>query len=67
MEHRLTNFFLKILDMMDLKYMLEKLGQPKTHLELKKLIKQVDLNNSGTINYHEFVLMMLGKSSVLRM
>lgn len=53
--------------MMDLKYMLEKLGQPKTHLELKKLIKQVDLNNSGTINYHEFVLMMLGKSSVLRM
>jgi len=56
-----------VTDLMDLKYMLEKLGQPKTHLELKKMIKQVDLNNSGTINYHEFILMMLGKSSVLRM
>lgn len=56
-----------IADLMDLKYMLEKLGQPKTHLELKKMIRQVDTNDSGTINYHEFVLMMLGKNSVLRM
>jgi len=56
------------LDLMDLKYMMEKLGQAKTHLELKKIIAQVDLNNSGNICYNEFVIMMLGKvSSVLRM
>ncbi|XP_067948097.1 allograft inflammatory factor 1-like [Watersipora subatra] len=77
LEEKLTQFKAKFiecdrdlsgdLDLMDLKYMLEKLGQPKTHLELKKLIKQVDLNNSGTIHYNEFILMMLGKTSVLRM
>mgnify|MGYP001794149505 FL=1 len=48
--------------------MMEKLGQAKTHLELKKMIAQVDLNNSGNICYNEFVIMMLGKvNSVLRM
>lgn len=34
-------------DMMELKRMMEKLGQPKTHLELKKMIAEVDTNNSG--------------------
>ena len=33
--------------MMELKRMMEKLGQPKTHLELKKMIAEVDTNNSG--------------------
>ena len=28
--------------------MMEKLGQAKTHLELKKMIAEVDTNNSGT-------------------
>ena len=35
--------------------MMEKLGQPKTHLELKKMIAEVDTNNSGMsfhIYYH---------------
>ncbi|XP_046556201.1 allograft inflammatory factor 1-like [Haliotis rubra] len=56
------------LDMMDVKYMLEKLGQAKTHLELKKMIQEVDTTKSGTINYTDFVMMMLGnKSSVLKL
>jgi allograft inflammatory factor 1 len=32
------------------------------------MIAEVDTNNSGTINYDEFIQMMLGKkSSILRM
>ena len=33
---------------MELKRMMEKLGQAKTHLELKKMIAEVDTTNSGT-------------------
>ena len=32
---------------MELKRMMEKLGQAKTHLELKKMIAEVDTTNSG--------------------
>lgn len=35
-------------DIMELKRMMEKLGQAKTHLELKKMIAEVDKTNSGT-------------------
>ena len=35
------------IDIMELKRMMEKLGQAKTHLELKKIIAEVDTNNSG--------------------
>ncbi len=35
--------------MMELKRMMEKLGQAKTHLELKKMITEVDTRNSGEI------------------
>eukprot|EP00049_Salpingoeca_infusionum_P026515 m.26137 g.26137 ORF g.26137 m.26137 type:complete len:154 (+) comp8797_c0_seq1:441-902(+) len=56
------------IDIMELKRMMEKMGQAKTHLELKKMIAEVDTNNSGTIHYDEFVQMMLGKkSSILRL
>ncbi|XP_064395943.1 allograft inflammatory factor 1-like [Halichondria panicea] len=56
------------IDIMELKRMMEKLGQAKTHLELKKMIAEVDKNNSGTIHYNEFLDMMLGKkSSVLKL
>ncbi|XP_031560362.1 allograft inflammatory factor 1-like isoform X1 [Actinia tenebrosa] len=52
----------------ELKKMMEKLGQAKTHLELKKMIAEVDTTNSGTISYNEFLTMMLGKkSSVLKL
>ncbi len=57
-----------IIDIMELKRMMEKLGQAKTHLELKKMIAEVDTTNSGTITYREFVDMMLGtKKSVLKL
>ena len=36
-----------ISDIMELKRMMEKLGQAKTHLELKKMISEVDTTNSG--------------------
>jgi len=53
---------------MELKQMLEKIGQPKTHLECKKMIKEVNKRDSDTINYREFLDMMLGsKNSVLRL
>ena len=56
------------LDFMELKQMLEKIGQPKTHLECKKMIKEVNKRDSDTINYREFLDMMLGsKNSVLRL
>lgn len=51
------------IDLNELKYMMEKLGQPKTHLELKKMISQVDTVGQGTIYYKDFLTMMLGPSS----
>ncbi|XP_033099142.1 allograft inflammatory factor 1-like [Anneissia japonica] len=55
------------LDPTDVAYMLEKLGKNKNILEIKKMIAQVDLDGTGTINYHEYVQMMLGKkNSILR-
>lgn len=55
------------IDIMELKQMMEKLGQAKTHLELKKMIAEIDTTNSGTIHYPEFLNMMLGKkSSILK-
>lgn len=53
---------------MELKQMMEKLGQAKTHLELKKMIAEIDTDGSNTINYTEFLNMMLGKkNSILKM
>ena len=55
-------------DIMVMKQMMEKLGKAKTHLEIQKMIKEVDTTGSGTINYREFVLMMLGgKSTILKL
>ena len=34
--------------------MMEKLGQAKTHLELKKMIAEVDTRNSGKNPYLKF-------------
>ena len=45
---RVTTIFGRIcIDIMELKRMMEKLGQAKTHLELKKMIAEVDKTNSG--------------------
>jgi len=51
------------IDEMELKYMLEKMGQPKTHLELQKMIKEVDTTGKGAINFRDFLSMMCGKTS----
>ncbi|XP_021354847.1 allograft inflammatory factor 1-like isoform X2 [Mizuhopecten yessoensis] len=56
------------IDIMELKQMMEKLNCAKTHLELKKMIAEVDTTGSGTISYKEFLDMMLGtKSTVLKL
>ncbi|XP_063288537.1 allograft inflammatory factor 1-like [Pelobates fuscus] len=53
------------IDMMGLKMMMEKLGVPKTHLEVKKMIAEVTGGISDTICYRDFVKMMLGKKSAV--
>nr|AAA92457.1 allograft inflammatory factor-1 [Homo sapiens] len=56
------------IDIMSLKRMLEKLGVPKTHLELKKLIGEVSSGSGETFSYPDFLRMMLGKrSAILKM
>lgn len=56
------------IDLMGLSRMMEKLGQAKTHLEMKKMIKEIDRTNKGTICYRDFVNMMIGpKTSVLKL
>ncbi|KAG5856600.1 allograft inflammatory factor 1-like isoform X1 [Anguilla rostrata] len=54
------------IDMMGLKRMLEKLGVAKTHLELKKMMSEVVGGTSrDTINYTDFLSMMLGKRNAI--
>ncbi|XP_061460166.1 allograft inflammatory factor 1-like isoform X2 [Rhineura floridana] len=52
-------------DLMSVKRMMEKLGAPKTHLELKKMISEVTGGVSDTISYQHFVNLMLGKRSAV--
>eukprot|EP01102_Stenamoeba_stenopodia_P001456 TRINITY_DN1125_c0_g2_i2.p1 TRINITY_DN1125_c0_g2~~TRINITY_DN1125_c0_g2_i2.p1 ORF type:complete len:180 (+),score=55.92 TRINITY_DN1125_c0_g2_i2:30-542(+) len=44
------------IDLPELKYMMEQLGVPQTHLALKAMIKEVDEDNDGKISYREFLL-----------
>merc|ERR1712168_808175 len=56
------------INIMELKMMMESLDQTKTHLELKKMIAEVDRENRGAISYNDFLFMMLGnKTSVLKL
>lgn len=41
---------------MELKLMMEKLGAPQTHVGLKNMIKEVDEDNDGKINFREVSL-----------
>ena len=41
------------IDLMELKLMMEKLGEPQTHLGLKGMIKEVDEDNDGEISFRE--------------
>ncbi|EEC06528.1 EF-Hand domain-containing protein, putative [Ixodes scapularis] len=45
-----------VLDFEELKRMMEILGAPQTHLALKQMIKDVDEDFDGTINFREFLL-----------
>lgn len=40
--------FINVTDIMELKRMMEKLGQAKTHVELKKMISEVDTTKKGS-------------------
>ncbi|XP_053552091.1 allograft inflammatory factor 1-like [Bombina bombina] len=53
------------IDMMALKMMMEKLGVPKTHLEVKKMIEEVTGGAKAAIGYRDFLQMMLGKHSAV--
>ena len=47
------------IDLMELKLMMEKLGEPQTHLGLKAMIKEVDEDNDGEISFREVNLDVL--------
>ncbi|XP_054082737.1 EF-hand domain-containing protein D2 homolog [Zeugodacus cucurbitae] len=44
------------LDLTELKFMMEKLGAPQTHLGLKQMIAEVDEDHDGKISFREFLL-----------
>ncbi|XP_003388833.2 PREDICTED: EF-hand domain-containing protein D2-like [Amphimedon queenslandica] len=44
------------IDFMELKLMMEKLGEPQTHLGLKAMIKEVDEDHDNQISFREFML-----------
>ncbi|CAC5385044.1 EF-hand domain-containing protein D2-like [Mytilus californianus] len=46
----------KFIDFHELKLMMEKLEAPQTHLSLKAMIKEIDEDNDGKINFREFLL-----------
>ncbi len=43
----------KSLNFNELKFMMEKLGIPQTHLSLKEMIQQVDNDRDGKISFRE--------------
>ncbi len=45
----------KYLKFEDLKLMMEKMGIPQTHLGLKEMIKNVDEDHDGKINFREVI------------
>ena len=47
------------LDIFEVQRMYEGLGQTKTNLELREIIAEVDEDNSGTIDFREFLTMMV--------
>eukprot|EP00051_Salpingoeca_urceolata_P026832 m.478913 g.478913 ORF g.478913 m.478913 type:complete len:191 (-) comp21272_c0_seq1:180-752(-) len=44
------------IDLQELKFMMEKLGAPQTHLGLKAMIKEVDEDTDDKISFREFLL-----------
>lgn len=48
-----------LLDLQELKYLMEKLGHPQTHISLKAMIKEVDEDNDGHMSLREFMLVFV--------
>lgn len=44
------------MDLQELKYMMEKLQAPQTHLGLKEMIAEIDEDNDGKISFREFLM-----------
>lgn len=44
------------LDLMEMKYMMEKLQAPQTHVGLKNMIAEIDEDNDGKVSFREFLL-----------
>uniref|UniRef100_A0A8C6YP41 Allograft inflammatory factor 1 like n=1 Tax=Nothoprocta perdicaria TaxID=30464 RepID=A0A8C6YP41_NOTPE len=65
LEEKLAVFKGENWNLMSVKRMMEKMGAPKTHLELKKMISEVTGGVSETISYQDFVNVMLGKRSAV--
>jgi len=51
------------LDIWELGRLMERLGEPKTHLQLKDMMAKVDREHTGKITYNDFLFLMLGKSN----
>ena len=50
---------------MELKLMMEKLGEPQTHIGLKAMIKEVDEDNDGQISFREVSEFLIVKISFI--
>ncbi len=49
----------KFIDLQELKYMMEKLEAPQTHLALKEMIKEIDEDFDGKISFREVISILL--------
>jgi len=47
------------LNNMDVKFMMESLGEPKTHQEIINIINEVDMDNDGKVSFSEFLIMLV--------
>jgi len=47
------------LDLQELKYLMEKIGHPQTHVSLKQMIAEVDEDNDGVMSFREFLLIFV--------
>ena len=54
--HRFDTGKDKFIDFEELKYMMEQLKAPQTHLSLKDMIKEVDEDNDGKISFREVIM-----------
>lgn len=52
------------LDFTELKLMMEKLGEPQTHIALKEMIKTVDEDNDGSISFREVSIHYTSSNSI---